>query len=29
MGVVRALGRFPGQVMNFNFTGMGAHSWSL
>ena len=29
MGVVRALSRFPGQVMNFNFTGMGVHSWSL
>ena len=29
MGVVRALREFPGQVMNFNFTGVGAHSWVM
>jgi D-glycero-alpha-D-manno-heptose-7-phosphate kinase len=29
MGVVRVLGDFPGQVMNFNFTGVGAHSWVM
>lgn len=29
MRVVRTLQGFPGQVMNFNFTSVGAHSWSL
>jgi D-glycero-alpha-D-manno-heptose-7-phosphate kinase len=29
MGVVRMLGRFPGQVMNFNFTGLGVSSWVI
>ena len=29
MAVLRELTRFPGQVMNFHFTGVGAQSWSL
>ncbi|MDE2146356.1 MAG: dehydrogenase [Burkholderiales bacterium] len=29
MGVLRELARFPGQVMNFHFTGVGAQSWAL
>ncbi len=29
MGVLRELQRFAGQVMNFNFTGVGAQSWAL
>jgi D-glycero-alpha-D-manno-heptose-7-phosphate kinase len=29
MGVLRALSKFPGQVMNFHFTGEGAQSWCL
>jgi D-glycero-alpha-D-manno-heptose-7-phosphate kinase len=29
MAVLRELARFPGQVMNFHFTGVGAQGWSL
>jgi D-glycero-alpha-D-manno-heptose-7-phosphate kinase len=29
MDVLRALACFPGQVMNFHFTGIGAQSWTL
>jgi len=29
MRVLRELGRFPGTVMNFHFTGIGAQSWSM
>ncbi len=29
MRVLRELERFPGQVMNFHFTGVGAQSWVL
>ena len=29
MGVLRELNRFPGRVMNFHFTGVGAQSWTL
>ena len=29
MNVLRDLARFPGQVMNFHFTGVGAQSWSV
>jgi D-glycero-alpha-D-manno-heptose-7-phosphate kinase len=29
MGLLRELSRFPGQVMNFHFTGDGAQSWTL
>lgn len=29
MRVLRELSRFPGQVMNFHFTGDGAQSWAL
>ena len=29
MGVLRRLKQFPGEVMNFHFTGMGAQGWSL
>jgi D-glycero-alpha-D-manno-heptose-7-phosphate kinase len=29
MSVLRELARFPGQVMNFHFTGVGAQGWTL
>lgn len=29
MSVLRELARFPGQVMNFHFTGVGAQAWTL
>jgi D-glycero-alpha-D-manno-heptose-7-phosphate kinase len=29
MRLLRELARFPGQVMNFHFTGDGAQSWAL
>jgi D-glycero-alpha-D-manno-heptose-7-phosphate kinase len=29
MGVLRQLARFPGEVMNFHFTGTGAQSWTI
>ena len=29
MSLLRELARFPGRVMNFHFTGVGAQSWTL
>lgn len=29
MSVLRELAKFPGSVMNFHFTGMGAQSWTI
>jgi D-glycero-alpha-D-manno-heptose-7-phosphate kinase len=29
MGLLRTLEQFPGQVMNFHFTAIGAQGWTL